>query len=150
MTLFSDAARAAKMAAAAGILLALGGYYAYVASNLESGYRWCLEAPQERDGSVTVFPLWEVTRIDSPTRYAISKIVKDIPVEGDTTPLKVGDTVSLVGHFRAADLVVVEEVREIHVLRKYKEALGIAGLVAAVVAAPFAFRVRGGRVVERG
>lgn len=150
MTLFSDAARAAKMAAAVAILLALGGYYAYVASNLESGYRWCLEAPQERDGSTTVFPLWEVTRIDSPTRYAISKIVKDIPVEGDTTPLKVGDTVSLVGHFRAADLVVVEEVREIHVLRKYKEALGIAGLVAALVSAPFAFRVRGGRVVERG
>lgn len=150
MSLFSDAARRWKVSAAVALLLALGGYYAWVASNLESGYRWCLEAPAERDGSTVVFPLWEVTRVDGPTRYAISKIVKDIPVEGDATPLRVGDTVSLIGHFRAADLVVVEEEREIHFLRKYKEALGIAGLLAALVAAPFTFRIREGRVVERG
>lgn len=150
MSWFSDRRRGWKMAAAAAVLAGLGGYYAWVAMNLEAGYRWCLEAPAERDGSVVVFPLWTVTRIDGPDRYAISKIVKDVPIEGDTAPLKVGATVSLIGNFRASDLSVVEQTREIHVLRVYKEALGIAGLGLSVLAAPFFFRVRGGRVVSRG
>jgi hypothetical protein len=147
--MFSDRFRLWKMAAALAVVLGLGAYYAYVAANLEAGWRWCLEDPVGRDGATLVFPLWTVTRIDGPDRYAISKIIKDIPVRGDTGPLKVGTTVSIVGTFDAADTVVVEEVREIHTLRPYKEALGVLGVVLVVIAAPFFFRVRGGRVVER-
>lgn len=150
MTLFSDDARGAKMAAVAALILALGGWYAHIAMNVETGYRWAMEAPAERDGAPLVFPLWEVTRVDDADHYAISKIVKDVPVEGDATGLKVGDTISVIAAFRARDAMAVEERRELHPLRKYKEALGVAGFALALLAAPFTFRFRDGRIVERG
>lgn len=147
---FSDRQRWWKMGASVVVLLALGAYYASVAMSLESGYRWCMVDPTGRDGSVVVFPLWTVTRIVGPERYEISKLVKDVPVIGDSGPLHIGDTISVAGTFSAADLAVHEGEREIHTLRKYKEGLGVIGLVAVVLAAPFAFRIRGARIVPRG
>jgi hypothetical protein len=147
--LFTDRRRRLKILIGIMLLGALGARYAWVAQNLEIGYRWCLEAPAERDGSTLVFALWQVTRIDDAQHYAISKVVKDIPVEGDAAGLKLGDTVSVVGSFRARDAMVVEGEREIHVLRKYKEALGVTGFVLAALGAPFLFRWRGGRLEAR-
>jgi hypothetical protein len=145
----SDRLRGLKIALALAALLAMGAYYAWWAVAVVTGYRWCTEDPAARDGTELVFPLWTVTAVDGPDRYEISKVVKDIPVAGDATVLKVGDTVSVVGRFRGEDLVVVEEIREIHTLRRYKEILGVVGFAAVALAAPFAFRVEGGRLVER-
>lgn len=147
--LFDDRLRGAKAALAVAMILALGAYYAYIAANMESGWRWCLEDPAGRDGAALAFPLWTVTRVDGPDRYEISKIISGVPVQGDATPLAVGDTVSVAGHFDAAHTVVVEEAREVHVLRRWKEALSVLGFVLVALAAPFSFRVRAGRVEER-
>lgn len=149
MTLYSDEGRLGKIVASLMVLGGLGAWYAWIAMNLESGYRWCLEDPVGRDGAALVFPLWTVSRIDGPETYAISKVVKDIPVRGSTAEIKVGDTVSLTGAFRAADRTVTQDVREVHRLRPYKEALGVLGFLVAGSAAPFFFRIRDGRLVER-
>jgi hypothetical protein len=52
-----------------------------------------------------------------------------------------------VGEFRQ-DGVVLEKEREIHILRDWKERLGILGFVLAIGAAPFFFRVQNQRVSE--
>jgi hypothetical protein len=145
----SDRLRLFKVALAAAVLLAMGGYYAWWAISVVRGYRWCVEDPVARDGTELVFPLWTVTAVTAPDRYEISKVVPDIPVAGDATVLKVGDTVSVIGRFRGDDLVVVEEVREVHHLRRWKEVLGVVGFGVVALLAPFAFTVRGGRLVER-
>jgi hypothetical protein len=146
---FSDRHRAPKLVLALLLLLGLGAWYAHIAMNLEAGYRWCLEDPAGRDGERLVFPLWVVTRVDGPDTYAISKIVPNIPVKGDATVLKVGDTVSILGTFDATDLTVREEVREVHTLRKWKERLGVLGFLVVAAAAPFCFRIRAGRLEEK-
>ncbi|MFZ5480094.1 MAG: hypothetical protein ACOZNI_25235 [Myxococcota bacterium] len=138
----------AKLAVAVAALLAMGGYYAWWATSVVRGYRWCVEDPVARDGSELVFPLWTVTEVGA-GRYEISKNVKDVPIAGDPAGLEVGDTVSVVGRFRASDLAVVEEVRELHVLRRWKEGLGVLGFVVLAIATPLAFRVRDGRLEER-
>ncbi|MDP2316448.1 MAG: hypothetical protein Q8P41_26360 [Pseudomonadota bacterium] len=148
--LFHDRGAAVRIGVALALTAALGGYYAWWALQAESGWRWAMEAPAERDGAPMVFPLWTVTGVKGPDRYEISKVVKGVPVVGPATDLAVGDTVSVLGHFDASVPAVRVEERELHVLRKYKEALGILGFVLVVVAAPFAFRIRGGRLVERG
>lgn len=131
-------------------LVATGVYYTWLAMTTIIGYRECKAAGVEREGQELTFPLWVVTAIDGPDRYRISKVVRDVPIEGSTGELHEGSTVSVIGRFRASDGVVVEAVREIHVLRVYKEALGILGTVIALIALPFGFRIRGGKVVERG
>lgn len=134
----------------AAVLAGTGAYYAYLAIEVVVGYRDCVEAGAAEDGRMLAFPLWIVTRIDGPNHFAVSKVQRDVPVEGPTEGLFLGETVSVMGHYRASDARVVQEVREEHLLRKYKEALGIFGVVAAMIAMPFAFRIRDGRVVERG
>lgn len=150
MQLWADTGRGAKMAGLGVLLALLGAYHAWVSMTVVFGYRDCLEDPARFDGTLLVLPLWEVTRIDGPHRYAASKVLKDIPIEGDTSPLHVGSTVSVKGRFRAADAVVVEEQRELHVLRDWKERLGIFGFLVMAAAAPFFFRFREWRLVERG
>lgn len=147
--IFADRGRGLKIAAGLLVCAALGAWYARWALAAEHGWRWATEDPAGRDGSPMVFPLWEVTAIDGPDRYRISKVVKDVPVHGEARDLAVGDTVSVLGTFNAEGPVIEVEVREHHVLRKYKEILGVIGFVWVVVAAPFAFRIRGGRLVER-
>jgi len=147
--MFSDEGRRLKMLVAVVIILALGLRYAWVAAHMQSGWRWCMEDPVARDGSSLVFPLWTVTAIDGPDRYRISKIIKDVPVEGDTSDLHEGATVSVVARFDAGRTLAVEQLRELHVLRKWKEGLGVLGFLCALAAAPFAFRWRSGRIEER-
>ena len=134
-----------------GLLLAgLGGGYAAWALGAEHGWRWAMESPAERDGATMVFPLWEVTRVVDAEHYAISKVVQDVPMVGEARDLKVGDTVSVIGRFDAAGPHVRVEVRELHVLRVYKNVLGIVGFLGVLVWLPFAFRWQRGRLTERG
>ena len=146
--MWSDGRRPLKIAALLAALLILGAIHAWVSMAVVFGYRDCVEAAQAADGARLVFPLWEVTRIDGPDRYAASKVLKDVPIVGDTADLRVGMTVSIEGTFRAADLAVVERRREIHHLRPWKEGLGLLGFAAAVALAPRFFGWRAGRVRE--
>lgn len=148
--LFSDRGAAVRIVAALVLTAALGGYYAWWALQAESGWRWAMQAPAERNGAAMVFPLWTVTAVLGPDHYEISKVVQGVPVIGPAQDLTVGDTVSVLGHFDASVPAVRADVREHHVLRKYKEALGIFGFLMVVVAAPFAFRIEGRRLVQRG
>jgi hypothetical protein len=150
MDVFADRGAARRVGVALALTAALGGYYAWWALNVANGYRWAMEDPAARDGAELVFPLWTVTAVDGPAHYEISKVVTGVPVVGDAHDLAVGDTVSIDGHFSAADSAVHVDVRELHTLRKWKEALGVLGFVWVVVAAPFAFRIQGRRLVERG
>ena len=148
MTLFGDDARNAKIGVATALMLAVGAYYAWIATTQVTGYRESVA--QHLDGQVLVFPLWDVTAIDGPDRYRISKVIRDVPMVGDATVLHVGDTISVMGAFRDADAAVVETAREIHILRRWKERLGVLGFLLAAAAAPVAFRIRNRRIEERG
>ena len=148
--LLADRGRGWRCAVAAAILAAMGAYFSWLALEIEIGYRQCAEAPTAHAGRTLVFPLWEVTAIDGPDRFRISKVVQGVPIRGESGGLAIGDTVSLEGTFNAADLTVTETRRELHPLRRWKERLGAAGFVVTLVAAPWAFQVRGRRVVERG
>jgi hypothetical protein len=148
--IFADRGAARRVAVALVLVVALGGYYAWWALHLTSGYRWAMEDPISRDGAELVFPLWTVTAVSDPDHYAISKVVTGVPVVGDAHDLKVGDTVSVIGTFSGDDHAVHVTMRELHVLRRWKEALGYVGFAWVVIAAPFAFRVQGRRLVERG
>lgn len=132
------------------ILVATGAYYTWLAMTTIVGYRECVAEGVAREGFELTFPLWVVTSIDGPDRYRISKVIRDVPVEGSTAEIAEGSTVSVIGHFRASDGVVVQSVREVHVLRVYKELLGIVGTILALIALPFGFRLDRGAVVERG
>lgn len=146
--MWSDERRPLKIAALLAALLLLGAIHAWLSMEVVFGYRDCVADPQAADGSRLVFPLWEVTRIDGPDRYAASKVHKDVPIIGPTAELHVGATVSIEGRFRASDLAVVETRREIHHLRPWKEGLGLLGFAAAVALAPRFFGWRAGRVRE--
>ena len=141
--------RAAQGALVLLLLVLLGGYYASLAMALEIGWRQCASDPPRWDGQALVFPLWVVTGVDGPDRYRISKVVKDVPIHGPTEGLDEGDTVSVIGHFSAERMVVEQSLIEVHHLRPYKEAIGGAGMIAAIVGLPLLFRWRARRLEER-
>ncbi len=130
------------------LTLGLGGLYARQATTVLAAWPGALADGERADGRELRFALWEVSAIEGPERYVIAR-VQEVPVEGDTSGLAVGDTVSLVGRFRAEDQTVIAEILEIHHLRRWKELLGWLGLLFAAVAAPFGFRWRAGRLEER-
>jgi hypothetical protein len=94
------------------MLVATGSYYTWLAMTTIIGYRECVAAGATREGQELVFPLWVVTGIDGPDRYRISKVIRDVPVEGSTAEIEEGATVSVIGHYRAEDRVVVQSVRD--------------------------------------
>jgi len=148
--LFADRGAPLRIVITLALIAVLGGYYAWWAIRAESGWRWAMEAPAERDGAPMVFPLWVVTRVIDAEHHEISKVVRNVPVIGPLGGAGVGDTVSVQGRFDAAIPAVRIEVYERHTLRKYKEALGILGFVVMVGLAPLAFRIERRRIVERG
>ena len=150
MKLWSDGVRRRNAAVATLLLSALGAYYAYLTLGLDIGWRQCVANPVARNGDTLVFPLWEVTGIQDENHFLISKVVKDVPIEGPSAALAEGNTVSLIGHFNKDKMVVEQEIIEIHRLRPWKEALGAFGFVACVVLAPLCFRWRNARLIERG
>lgn len=137
-------------AACVAAIVAVGLWYSHTVLSRDTGWRQYLADPPAHDGALAVFPTHTVTAIEGPSRYTIGGVIRDIPVEGDATALQVGDRISVRGSFRAADQVVVEERHLVHRLWAWKERLGILGLVLSVLAAPLAFTLRDGWVVERG
>jgi len=96
------------------------------------------------------FPLWEVTKVEGPQRFYVSRTIRNVAVQGDAEGLEAGDTVSVVGNFRARDQVVVATELHRHWLRPVKEALSTLGLLLAVFFLPRFFGWREGRLVLRG
>ena len=146
---WTDRGRGMRAAGAAFILAALGAYYAYLTLGLDIGWRQCVADPAGRDGDTLVFPLWVVTDVVDAQHFRISKVVKDVPIEGPSAGLSEGDTVSLIGRFDKDKMVVTQQLIEVHRLRRYKEGIGAAGLFAAIVLAPMCFRWRNARLSER-
>lgn len=130
--------------AAVVALIAVGGRYSETVQSAPEGIRACLEAPAAHDGQRVVLPVWFVSQVDGPRRYRVSRVLKGVPVEGDTRGLEPGQVITLVGDFRASDQTVVELRREIHHRRAHKQALSLVGLLLAMGAAPWVFTVRAG------
>lgn len=131
-------------------LLGLGAAYTRLVITLPDGIRACLADPASHDGTLQVFPVWFVSGVDGPDRYRVSRVVKDVVVEGPSEGLERGQVITVVGHFRARDSVVVQVRREIHHLRPYKMGLSLVGLLLAMVAAPWRFTWRDGYLRVRG
>jgi len=150
MTVFSDRFRLRKAAACVAVMVLLGLQYGRAVMGNDRGWRACLASPASHDGDEVIFTTYTVTHIDGPDRFEISGVVSGVPVEGDASGIALGDRVSVKGHFRASDRVVVSARQQVHTLWPWKVGLGLLGLAAAVLAAPLGFTIRDGRVVERG
>jgi len=148
--MFSDRFRVLKIAGCAVLMATLAWSYADFATTRTEGYRACLADPASRDGDPLVFPLWTVTRIDGAASFAISRTLKDVPIAGDSTGLEVGDTVTIKGRFRSADLGVTDVIRIDHPLRPWKEGLSTLALLLGLLLVPRVFNWQQGRVVLRG
>lgn len=148
--MFSDHHRRLKIVVALAMVVALGAGYGWVASTVSIGWYQCKRDPAAHDGQSLRFPLYTVTAIEGPDRYRISRFARNVPVLGYTSDLSPGATVSVVGTFRARDVVVVESWHLVHRWRPLKRLMGIAGLLCAILLAPRFFGVEGGRLRERG
>ncbi|MCB9777696.1 MAG: hypothetical protein H6742_03960 [Alphaproteobacteria bacterium] len=123
----------------------LGSRYATLATTLPDGIRASLADPDAHDGERLVFPVWFVSGVDDAEHYRISRIIKDVRVEGDSAGLSRGQTITVVGDFRAGDSTVVELRHQVHTLRPHKKALSMVGLLLGLAAVPFVLvRGRGG------
>ncbi len=152
--MFSDRHRPLKLLAAAAAVVALGAWYAHLALRVPGGWWEATADPVGHDGAPQLLPLYTVEAV-SPGRLVMGKVARGIPV--DTTAISTdlsgvapGTTVSVAGHFRAADGAIVADVVEIHRLRPWKKALGVLGLLGALGVAPLSFRWRAGRLEQRG
>lgn len=133
--------RSGIASACLAVLVATGAYYAQVAMNAEQGWRWCLDAPEARQNSLLIFPLWTVTSIEDDHHYTISKVVKDVPVDGDSAELRVGATVSVKADFdwNSGAPIARQTYLEIHYLRVWKERIGVLGFVIMALVLPWCF-----------
>lgn len=147
--MFSDRHRGLKLVLGVALLLGLGAYYAHVATSFEGGLFACRTDPSACDGARQVLPLYRVEALHA-DGFTVAKVARDVRILADPADVEVGDTVSVAGTFRAADGAVVAHTVQAHHLRPHKKALGILGLVLALLWAPRAFAWRGGRVVLRG
>ena len=147
--LLSDRHRAWKLLAVTLLLVGLGVRYDHLAQSVPFNWDRCLEDPLRADGRPLTMALWQVTAIDGPQRYEVSRTIRDVPVVGPTAGLVVGQTVSVVGTFDAAGPVVVESYRRDHPWRRGKVALGLFGVVCSLIGLPLAFAWRSGRLVTR-
>jgi hypothetical protein len=130
-------------------IFVLGWRYAEYAQHGVITFRTCASDPARYDGYALAFPLWEVTAVRS-DGYDIAKVIPRVAVVGPTEGLEVGDVVSVAATFRGSDASVVETVRIAHPYRRWKQALGVLGVVLALAFLPGAFTIREGRLVERG
>jgi hypothetical protein len=146
--MLSDRQRLPKLLLILTLMGLLGTWYGVNAEGLVVGYWHCLRDPRSFDGHPIRVSLQRVVELGE-NGYGITNVGPIIPVLGDAEGLRVGDVVSLVGHFDASRRVVVEEWREIHHMRVWKSLLGLSGILFLAVFLPRAFEVRNGRLVPR-
>jgi hypothetical protein len=148
--MWTDRHRWLKIGLTVTFIAALAWRYTGFAIDRPEGIRSAMVAPTAHDGALILLPLWRVSAIEGPGRYAVSKVLRDVVVLGTTDGLAVGDTVSVTGVFRAQDSVVVETTHHRHWLRPWKGGLSLLGLLLAFIFAPRFFWWRNHRVVLRG
>ena len=148
--LFDDRHRWLKILLSSFLLVVMGWHHAQFSVERPEGYRAYLKDTVAHDGESVLMPLWEVTHIRDANMYSVSKSVVGVPVAGDSRGLSVGDTVTIVGTFRAADRAVVSQERIDHPWRRAKGLLSIAALVMAFMLLPRFFGWSNARVVIRG
>jgi hypothetical protein len=144
-----DRARPLVAAALLVALLAMGQYWTWLAVNRPDGVWAAMRDPAHNDGADAVITLFEVREVH-PDRYLVAKGDRSAWILGDTADVRVGQDISVGGTFRASDSAVLEAWHEIHPLRDGKRYEGIATIGILAIGIPFWFRVRVGRVVERG
>ncbi len=127
----------------------MGQRYARFASQNAVGYEACVAAPASCEGKELMMSLWTVIEVGG-EGYVIRKVGEPVPVAGPTEDLSPGDRVSVLGRYDEERGVVIEERRLLHRLRRVKELLSAAGLLAVLVMLPAAYTLRGGAVVRRG
>jgi hypothetical protein len=147
--LFSTRFKRIGLTVSLALLVWLGLRYAAFATNVERGYRWCVEQPQQCDGERLLLPLWDVVDV-STEGYALYKTAGPVPVVGDSAGVEVGDTISLEGTFRAEDLSVIEVSRQVHHLRKFKKALSGLGLICVLVIVVRVWKLEEMEITTRG
>jgi hypothetical protein len=148
--MFSDRHRGAKLLSALVLLGALAWIYTDHTISRPIGYGAAIADPAAHDGVVLRLPLWEVEQVLGPDRFTMGWTVRGVVVQGPTAGLKTGDTVSVVGRFRALDRVVVAEKVQPHPLRPIKAGLSMLTMLLALLMLPRFFGWREGRVVLRG
>ena len=126
------------------LLLTIGVLYSNFANSVQTGYRWCAQNPDVCDGRELRLPIWDVVEVRE-DGYDLFKSVGPVPVIAETEGMERGDTVSVVGRFRASDLTVTELERHTHTLREEKKGLSGVGLLFVVV-----FVARRWRVTREG
>ena len=150
MCMFTDCGRIWKIAFSIVMLTMLGWGHADFSMSRPEGYRAFVRAPLEHDGERVLLPIWEVTHIRDASMYSVSKTMLNVPIEGSSEGLSVGDTVTIIGQFRAVDQAVMVEQRVDHPWRKAKGLLSIVALLLCCVLAPRFFGLSAGRIVLRG
>ncbi len=120
------------------------------AENREVGIRAALQDPAAYDGQEVLLMMWTVGSVQGPRRWTADKYHHQVAVIGDSAGLSPGDTVTARGVFRAQGPTVEAAWQQLHRWRQAKLGLGILGTVLALVGLPLGFRLRGGRLVERG
>ena len=147
---FGDNFRWLKMGLTLCLIVGLGWAHAHFSIERPQGYRAYISAPLEHDGEQVLLPLWEVTGVGDEGTFYVSKSVIDVPIVGVSSGLSVGDTVTIIGHFRAADGAVIAKTRVDHPWRKAKGLLSIFALILACILMPRFFTWSDGRAVVRG
>ena len=150
IALFGDSFRLTKMGFTTILILLLGWNHARFSIERPQGYRAYLENPHHHNGARVLLPLWEVTGVGAEDKFYVSKSVLDVPIAGENTGLNVGDTVTIIGHFRAVDGAVIAEKRVDHPWRKAKGLLSIFALILGFILLPRFFSWSAGRVVLPG
>lgn len=135
-------------------LLWMGWRSTDFALHRDVGVRAALREPAAHDGATVLLMMWRVEEVRADQRWVAAKYTHRVEVVGPTEGLAAGQTVTATGTFHAAGADGAPEVRatwqEVHRWRRAKQALGLVGLLAALVALPLGFRVERGRLVERG
>ena len=111
----------------AALLAGLGALHAQRMAALPVGWARATADPAAHDGARLIFSLYRVSALGPPVR--IGKVVRDVPLVGELPTLEEGDTVSVVGHFRAEDGVVLVSRAEVHHWRWAKQLLSSIGLL---------------------
>jgi hypothetical protein len=148
--MFTDRGHLWKSVISIALLIVLGWFHADFSMQRPQGYRAFVKAPDQHDGAPVLLPIWEVTHIRDASMYSVSKTVLGVPIQGSSEGLSVGDTVTIMGHFRASDQAVIAYERVDHPWRAAKGLLSILALLFGCWLAPRFFGFSGGRVVLRG